>query len=50
MQARLWKVRSKTSKDSLGELPLIVGMKVVVTENVAIKANIVNGAEGIVLK
>ena len=48
LQQRLWKVRSKLTKDSLGELPLFIGMKIIVTENVAIKASVVNGAQGIV--
>jgi ATP-dependent DNA helicase PIF1 len=48
MQKRLWKVRSKLTKDSLGELPLVIGMKVTITENIAIKASVVNGATGIV--
>ncbi|KAJ7881840.1 hypothetical protein B0H13DRAFT_2235519 [Mycena leptocephala] len=48
MQKRLWKVRSKLTKDSLGELPLVIGMRVIITENIAIKASVVNGSEGIV--
>ncbi|KAJ7652650.1 hypothetical protein DFH06DRAFT_995050 [Mycena polygramma] len=48
LQKRLWKVRSKLTKDSLGELPLVIGMPVIVTENIAIKASVVNGAQAIV--
>lgn len=48
MQTRMWNVRSSVTKDSLGRIPLVPGMKVMVTENVAIKAHVVNGAEGVV--
>ncbi|KAK7022628.1 P-loop containing nucleoside triphosphate hydrolase protein [Favolaschia claudopus] len=43
---RLWQIRSSVSKDAIGLLPLVPGMKVMVTENVAIKAKVVNGQEG----
>lgn len=46
-QNRMWRVRSSITKDSLGLLPLVPGMKVMITDNIAIKANVVNGAEGI---
>ncbi|KAJ7878351.1 hypothetical protein B0H14DRAFT_2342007, partial [Mycena olivaceomarginata] len=35
------------TKDALGKLPLSIGMKVMITENTALKARVVNGAEGI---
>ncbi|KAF8143072.1 hypothetical protein K438DRAFT_1634279 [Mycena galopus ATCC 62051] len=47
MQRRVWQIRSTHTKDSLGKLPLSIGMKVMVTENIALKASVVNGAEGI---
>jgi len=46
-QARMWRVPSKVSKDSLGLLPLVPGMRVMVTENVATSSRVANGAEGI---
>ncbi|KAJ7270467.1 hypothetical protein C8J57DRAFT_1227114 [Mycena rebaudengoi] len=48
LQLRTWQVRSSITKDSIGMLPLSVGMKVMVTENIALKACVVNGAEGVV--
>jgi ATP-dependent DNA helicase PIF1 len=48
LQKRLWKLRSRLTKDALGELPLCIGMQVVITENIAIKASVVNGARGLV--
>ncbi|KAF8180710.1 hypothetical protein K438DRAFT_1602361, partial [Mycena galopus ATCC 62051] len=47
LQTRTWQVRSSNTKDTLGKLPLSIGMKVMVTENIALKTSIVNGAEGI---
>ncbi|KAJ7142802.1 hypothetical protein C8R44DRAFT_603193 [Mycena epipterygia] len=47
LQRRTWLVRSTDTKDALGKLPLSIGMKVMVMENVALKASVVNGAEGI---
>jgi hypothetical protein len=43
-----WHINSSTSKDSLGQLPLVPGMKVMITENMAISHSgcIVNGAKG----
>jgi PIF1-like helicase len=46
VRERLWRVSSTTSKDALGILPLFHGMRVMVTENIAIGNRIVNGAEG----
>ena len=48
-QCLIWTLRSSVTKDALGLLPLVPGMKVMVTENVAIKANVVNGAEGVLM-
>lgn len=45
---RLWRVRSTDTKDSLGKLALFVGMRVMVTENIAISHKVVNGAKGTV--
>lgn len=47
IQNPVWKLRSTITKEALGLLPLIPGMKVMVTENLAIIANIVNGSEGV---
>jgi hypothetical protein len=46
-QERMWRTRSSLTGDHLGMLPLVVGMKVVLTENLAISAKVVNGAEGV---
>ena len=43
-----WNVGSSQSNDALGRLPLFVGMKVMVQENLAFNCKIVNGAEGTV--
>ncbi|KAF5311483.1 hypothetical protein D9611_011603 [Ephemerocybe angulata] len=42
----LWNLPSRPTKDNLGQLPMFVGMKVMVTENVSISYKIVNGSEG----
>ncbi|KAF5311183.1 hypothetical protein D9611_012999 [Ephemerocybe angulata] len=42
----LWNLPSRPTKDSLGQLPMFVGMKVMVTENVSVKFKVVNGSEG----
>ncbi|EGN92238.1 hypothetical protein SERLA73DRAFT_147519, partial [Serpula lacrymans var. lacrymans S7.3] len=41
------KVLPSITHNSLGKIPLVLGMRVMVTENVATSCNIVNGAEGI---
>ncbi|KAH7904557.1 hypothetical protein BJ138DRAFT_1018981 [Hygrophoropsis aurantiaca] len=41
------RVSTSISKDALGCLPLIIGMPLVVTENIASSSKIVNGSEGI---
>ncbi|EAU84190.2 hypothetical protein CC1G_08120 [Coprinopsis cinerea okayama7 len=43
---RLWDLPATETSDSLGRLPLFVGLRVMVTENVLLKQGIVNGAEG----
>ncbi|PPQ81034.1 hypothetical protein CVT26_002879 [Gymnopilus dilepis] len=48
VQQRLWSLPSAVNKESFGRLPLFVGMKVMVTENLAFDNGIVNGSEGIV--
>ncbi|KAG8942843.1 hypothetical protein FRC04_003474 [Tulasnella sp. 424] len=45
-RARLIRLNSSTTNDSLGVLPLVPGMKVMITENVALAQSVVNGAEG----
>lgn len=47
-QEVLWDLPSGRCGDMLGKLPLFVGMKVMVMENIAISNGIVNGAEGVV--
>lgn len=47
-QQSVWNVASSVSKDALGILPLLHGMRVMITENVAIRNRLVNGMEGIV--
>lgn len=49
-QARLdlFRVNSTTTNDHLGVLPLFVGMKVMITENLDMSHKSVNGAEGVV--
>ncbi|KIK76881.1 hypothetical protein PAXRUDRAFT_168539 [Paxillus rubicundulus Ve08.2h10] len=44
---RMVRVRTKDSKEALGRLPLIPGMPVMITENIAIGNRVVNGSEGI---
>jgi ATP-dependent exoDNAse (exonuclease V) alpha subunit len=46
IQERVWKVSSTAASDALGKLPLVPGMKVMVTENIAMTARVVNGSEG----
>ena len=48
LKDRAWRIRSSLTKDALGRIPLVPGMKVMVTENVAIQNKLVNGAEGTV--
>ncbi|EAU80232.1 ATP-dependent DNA helicase PIF1 [Coprinopsis cinerea okayama7 len=42
----LWDLPSRKTQESLGRLPLFIGMRVMVTENVSIPYRVVNGAEG----
>ncbi|EIN06868.1 hypothetical protein PUNSTDRAFT_72032 [Punctularia strigosozonata HHB-11173 SS5] len=42
----MWRVKSSVTRDTLGKLPLVHGIKVMVTENIAICKKIVNGSEG----
>jgi hypothetical protein len=46
LKQRAWLIKSTTTNDALGHLPLVPGMKVMVTENVAIQNKLVNGIEG----
>jgi ATP-dependent DNA helicase PIF1 len=48
IRERLWRVTTTISKDALGVLPLFHGMKVMITENIAMNNRLVNGAEGVV--
>ncbi|KAG1807361.1 P-loop containing nucleoside triphosphate hydrolase protein [Suillus variegatus] len=45
-QRRMWKIQSSYTNDALGELPLIPGMPVMITENAATSCKIVNGSKG----
>lgn len=44
----VWGLNSTIMNDMLGELPLCVGMPVMITENVSIMCGIVNGMQGVV--
>ncbi len=44
----LWKVSSTTTNNALGSIPLFVGMKVMITENIAFSRRLVNGTVGVV--
>lgn len=46
---RLLRVSSSTTNDALGILPLVPGMKIMITENIALAQSVVNGAEGVLL-
>lgn len=46
-RSRMWRMPSRITKDSLGMLPLVPGMRVMVTENVATSSGVANGAEGV---
>ncbi|KAG2155405.1 hypothetical protein DEU56DRAFT_693837, partial [Suillus clintonianus] len=46
-QRRLWKLQTTNTNDSLGRLPLIPGMPIMITENAATSCKIVNGSRGI---
>jgi ATP-dependent DNA helicase PIF1 len=50
LQKRTWYIRSTLTKDAIGRLPLCIGMRVMIMENIALKAAVVNGAEGILRK
>lgn len=43
----LWRLDSSVTGDALSKLPLVPGMKVMITENIATSEKVVNGAEGI---
>ncbi|KAG2133021.1 hypothetical protein DEU56DRAFT_739171 [Suillus clintonianus] len=45
-QKCLWKMQSTHTNDALGELPLIPGMPVMITDNAAMSCKIVNGSRG----
>ena len=44
----LWALPSNKCGEMLGKLPLFIGMRVMITENLSINNGIVNGAEGTV--
>ncbi|EJU02976.1 hypothetical protein DACRYDRAFT_42811, partial [Dacryopinax primogenitus] len=41
-----WHLNSTVTGDFLGSLPLVIGMKVMIIENIALQYKAVNGAEG----
>ena len=43
----MWHMPCRVTKDSLGMLPLVPRMQVMVTKNVATLSGIANGAEGV---
>ncbi|KAG2091993.1 uncharacterized protein F5147DRAFT_586032 [Suillus discolor] len=45
-QERLWQLTTTDTNDSLGRLPLIPGMPVMITENTATSHKVVNGSKG----
>lgn len=47
-QNLLWRLPSSITNDAFGILPLFIGMKVMITENVSVPFRVVNGSEGIV--
>lgn len=47
IRGMLWSLRCNQTNDAIGVLPLVPGMRVMITENVAISASAVNGAEGV---
>jgi hypothetical protein len=49
-QDQLWTIKSSDCNDSLGKLDLFKGMKVMITENIAISKSLVNRAKGTVRK
>ena len=49
IQERLWNLPSSVNREAFGKLPLFLGMRVMVTENIAMNHGVVNGAEGIVM-
>ncbi len=46
LQKILWRLGASSTKDRLGVIPLVPGMKVMITENLAMPHKIVNGCEG----
>ncbi|KAF5325922.1 hypothetical protein D9611_000998 [Ephemerocybe angulata] len=42
----LWRLPSRLTKDSIALLPMFIGMKVMITENVSVAFKVVNGTEG----
>ncbi|KAF5328905.1 hypothetical protein D9611_014252 [Ephemerocybe angulata] len=46
--AILWNISSRTTKDAFGLLPIFIGMKVMITENISLGLKVVNGSEGVV--
>ncbi|KAF5320357.1 hypothetical protein D9611_011328 [Ephemerocybe angulata] len=44
----LWSLSAKTTKDAFGQLPMFIGMRVMITENVSVRYKVVNGSEGVI--
>ena len=49
VQEGLWNLPSTVNREAFGKLPLFLGMRVMVTENIAMNHGVVNGAEGTVM-
>jgi hypothetical protein len=47
MRHHTWQVNSRITKDNLGCLPLVPGMRVTVTDNTAMTAKVINGCQGV---
>jgi hypothetical protein len=45
-QKWLWKMLSTHTNDAIGELPLIPGMPIILTENTATSCKVINGSRG----
>lgn len=43
-------MHAKESKEALGHLPLVLGLPIMITENLSMENKIVNSSEGILIK
>ncbi|KAF5334184.1 hypothetical protein D9611_014514 [Ephemerocybe angulata] len=42
----LWSLPANSTKDAFGQLPMFIGMRVMITENISVEYKVVNGSEG----